>query len=84
VPVWQLDGGRAFRALDRRQRWVAVGALGAIWFLSGESIVVLLLLGAGLRVFEKTPPVDGDRRTLVTYVAVAAALAAMCRIAVKI
>jgi len=82
VPVWQLDGGRAFRALTRRQRWLAVGALAAIWFVSGESMIVLLLLGAGFRALEKTAPVAGDRRALVEYVALAATLAAMCRLVV--
>ena len=83
IPVWQLDGGRAFRALTRQQRWLVVGALGAIWFLSGESIVMLLLLGTAFRAFEKTAPPEGDRRTFVTYIAIAAALAAMCHIPVR-
>jgi Zn-dependent protease len=82
VPVWQLDGGRAFRALTKHQRWLVVGALGAIWFLSGESIIVLLLLGAVFRALEKTAPAEGDRRALVEYVALAAILAAMCRLVV--
>jgi Zn-dependent protease len=82
VPVWQLDGGRAFRALTKQQRWLAVGALAAIWFASGESIIVLLLLGAGFRALEKTAPATGDRRALVEYVALAAVLAAMCRLVV--
>src|SRR3989475_7787557 len=28
VPVWQLDGGRGFRALTRPQRWIATGVIG--------------------------------------------------------
>jgi Zn-dependent protease len=84
VPVWQLDGGRAFRALNRRMRWMAVGALAVTWLLSGESMLVLLLLGAGYRAFEKNAPATGDRRTFVTYVALVAVLAAMCRLVVKV
>jgi Zn-dependent protease len=83
VPVWQLDGGRAFRALDRRQRWMIVAALGVVWFMSGESMMVLLLLGAAFRAFEKTAPAQGDRRAFVHYVALAAVLAALCRLAVQ-
>lgn len=82
VPVWQLDGGRAFRAFTRQQRWLVVVALAAIWFVSGESMLVLLLLGAGFRALEKTAPLAGDRRALVEYVALAAVLAAMCRLVV--
>lgn len=84
VPVWQLDGGRAFRALDRKQRWMAAAAVGAIWFVSGESIVVLLVLGALFRALEKTAPAEGDRRTLVQYVALCAVLAALCRLVVNV
>lgn len=84
VPVWQLDGGRAFRALNRAQRWMALGALGAIWFVSGESVIVLLLLGAGFRMFEKTAPAEGNRRTLIEYVVVCAVLAALCRLSVNV
>ena len=84
VPVWQLDGGRAFRALARPQRWLVVGALGVTWLLSGESMMVLLLLGAVFRAFEKNAPAEGDRRTLVTYVVLAAVLAAMTQLVVKV
>lgn len=83
VPVWQLDGGRAFRALDRRQRWMVVAALGVIWFVSSESMMVLLLLGAVFRAFEKAAPAEGDRRAFVHYVALAAVLAALCRLTVQ-
>jgi Zn-dependent protease len=84
VPIWQLDGGRAFRALDRRQRWMVVAALGAIWFVSSESMMLLLLLGAAFRAFEKAAPPVGDRRAFVHYVALAAVLAAMCRLVVQV
>jgi Zn-dependent protease len=83
VPIWQLDGGRAFRALKKSERWIVVGAIGATWFLSGDSMLVLLLLGAVFRAFEKTAPAEGDRRTLVQYVLLVAALAAMCSVTVK-
>ena len=84
VPIWQLDGGRAFRALSRSQRWWVAFALGATWFLSGESMIVLLLLGAAFRAFEKTAPAQGDRRAFVEYIALCAALAAMCSLSVKL
>jgi len=84
VPIWQLDGGRAFRALSRSQRWWVVGTLGATWFLSGESMIVLLLLGAAFRAFEKTAPAQGDRRAFVEYIALCAALAAMCSLDVRV
>ena len=47
LPVWQLDGGRGFRALSRAQRWVAAALIGALWFVTGEGLLVLLGLAAG-------------------------------------
>ena len=29
MPVWQLDGGHAFTALNRTERWIATGVTGA-------------------------------------------------------
>ena len=29
MPVWQLDGGHAFKALNRTERWIATGVAGA-------------------------------------------------------
>jgi Zn-dependent protease len=46
LPVWQLDGGRGFRALSRAQRWIAAALIGALWFVTGEGLLVLLGLAA--------------------------------------
>ena len=46
LPVWQLDGGRGFRALTRGQRWIAAAIVGAMWLVTGEGLLVLLGLAA--------------------------------------
>ena len=46
LPVWQLDGGRGFRALTRTQRWIAAALVGSMWLLTGEGLLVLLGLAA--------------------------------------
>jgi Zn-dependent protease len=74
TPVWQLDGARAFSAMSRQQRWgvTAVLALGALF--SGQKKLWLLVLLGAYNVYQgKTAP-DGDRRTVVTFLALAAAL----------
>src|SRR5438046_4113909 len=40
IPVWQLDGGRGFRALTRRRSWIAVGVIGQAWVVSAEGLGV--------------------------------------------
>src|SRR2546423_13417865 len=49
LPVWQLDGGRGFRALTRTQRWIAAALIGSMWLLTGEGLLVLLGPAAAAR-----------------------------------
>jgi Zn-dependent protease len=67
LPVWQLDGGRGFRALDVRQRSIVttVAVLATLAF-----DVKLGWLGAavaGFRLKHDLPP-QGDRRAFWTFV----------------
>ena len=77
LPVWQLDGGRGFRALTRNQRLLAAAALAVAWVVTREGLLVLLLLAAGFQAFGKSPK-EGDRAALAQYVFLIAALSAMC------
>jgi Zn-dependent protease len=80
LPLWQLDGGRGFRALTRRQRLGVAGVIAGAWLLSHEIILLVLLVAALFRAWQKDAPADGDRRTLLEYVALVAALAALAAI----
>jgi Zn-dependent protease len=74
MPIWQLDGGRAFRTLNRPQRWLAVTALATAWAITEDGLLMLLMLvGAARSAFDK--PCDRpDRAALVQYIALVAAL----------
>jgi Zn-dependent protease len=80
LPVWQLDGGRAFHSLSRQQRLLAAAALAALWVLSREGLLLLLLLGAAAQTFRRDAPAngDGDGVALAQYVGLAAALTLLC------
>ena len=68
IPVWQLDGGRGFRALDRQQRLLLAGLMAILWFASGSSWFILMLLGAAYRIFMvKDHPAQGDRGALMEF-----------------
>lgn len=75
LPIAFLDGGRGFRALSRSQRGWAAAAIGAAWFLTGESLFVLLLLAAGFRFLFSPAPAEKDSGALMLYVALVGALA---------
>lgn len=81
LPVWQLDGGRGFRALTRRQRWAAVGALVGIWFLTSEPLLVLLALAAGVNAMSEATE-EPDTAMLGMYAALALLLALLSRLPV--
>jgi Zn-dependent protease len=81
LPVWQLDGGRGFRALARRERWIATAALLAIWFATSEPLVVLLAIAAGANAMAKAPD-ESDRAMLGLYAGLALVLAMMSGMAV--
>jgi Zn-dependent protease len=84
LPLWQLDGGRGFRSLTRSRRWVAAAAIGAMWFLSAEGLLLLLLLAAVFRAFERNTPAEPDRLGLFQYVFLILALSGLCMVQVTV
>jgi Zn-dependent protease len=60
LPAWMLDGGRAFNALSRRQRLVCVGALAAAWFLTSETLLLVLAIVAAMRAAGAGAPAEGE------------------------
>ncbi len=76
LPLFSLDGGRAFRALSTIQRWVVAAACGALLFATSEGMVVLVLIGVAIRIFGKgDAPKVGHPRTLVMFLVLLAVLA---------
>ena len=80
LPVWQLDGGRAFRALSRLQRWIAVAAAGAATFITQDFLLPLIAICGAFRAFDKDAPQRGDMRTLLEYVWLVAVLCLLMRL----
>jgi Zn-dependent protease len=68
IPIWQLDGGRGFRALTRKQRGLALGVALTMWAVTMESMLLLIAIGAGYRLFSKDYPDEGDNGALTQYV----------------
>jgi Zn-dependent protease len=68
IPIWQLDGGRGFRALTRKQRGIALGVSLVMWALTWETMLLLISIGAGYRLFSKDYPPEPDNMALTQYV----------------
>jgi len=60
IPIWQLDGGRGFQSLVRWQRAAVLGIAAALWLASSESMLLLIALGAGYRLFTKDVAKEPD------------------------
>ena len=84
TPVWQLDGAHGFRALSKQQRWIAVAAIAGAWVMSTKGLLVLLLIFAGVAAARRDAPAEPDRRTLLEYVVLIAALTALASIPVAV
>lgn len=84
LPIWQLDGGRAFRALSRAQRILIAITMGALWFWTREGLLILLVIVAGLRAFSPEAPAVGDRKTVLQFLLLLLVLSAMCLIEVPL
>jgi Zn-dependent protease len=67
LPVWQLDGGRGFRALTRKQRAIAAAVAIGMWAVTHQTILLLIALGAGYRLFSRDYPAEDDNIILMQY-----------------
>lgn len=81
LPIGPLDGGRAFRALDRGQRGIAAAVLGLAALFTSDVLVSGLALVALLRVGGAAPP-KGDWSACLQYAILIAALSALASIEV--
>jgi Zn-dependent protease len=78
LPVWQLDGGRAFAALSRQQRTIVAVALWLLALVGQDGMLFLLAIAAtGRAIVRGSAPAQGDRPVLATYLILAIGLTAM-------
>jgi hypothetical protein len=77
--VWQLDGGRGFRALTQGHRWIVLAAILALWAVTKQGLLSLLALGVGYRLFVQKDFADqADYVALGQFLGLIAALSVMC------
>jgi len=78
IPVWQLDGSRGFHALTRSDRFVVVGAIGGMIFITGLGILWIVGAVALWRAL-KNDPGPGHEKTLMTYLGLVIVLSLLAR-----
>jgi Zn-dependent protease len=82
LPVWTLDGARGMRALDRVQRLILIGVIAAMFFLTFEGFLVILIILTLIRLRTQDLPEQGDTRTLVEFCGLIVVLAILMAISV--
>jgi Zn-dependent protease len=75
IPVWQLDGGRGFRALTRKQRGIALVAALFMWAITEETMLLFVAMGATYRMFSRDYAEEPDNGALTQYVGLVVLLA---------
>jgi Zn-dependent protease len=74
LPVWQLDGGRGFRALTRVHRAIIIAVALVLFVLTHEFLLILIAGGAVYRLFTHDAPEEEDRGALGMFAGLLAAL----------
>ena len=82
APVWQLDGGHAFVALNRTERWIATAVAGAALVVTGEGLLVLVGILAVVQALREAPNTDGDRTALIQFAGLVIALGLLMKMPV--
>jgi len=78
MPVWQLDGARAFRPMSRAERWLATAAVAVMFAITREGLLVLVLLLAAMQAWNAQDTEAGDRGALLQFVGLIVMLSWMC------
>jgi Zn-dependent protease len=84
LPVWQLDGGRAFEALNRNERWLACAVTLVMLLVTHEGLLVLLAIASAVQAVRAGAARPGDRTSLVHYSALVFVLSLLCTIRITI
>ena len=82
LPIGSLDGGRAFRALSRSQRWLATLTCSAMWAATESEIAAILMVVGAYRALVGKPADEPDTTATASYVGLVVALAFLSKIPV--
>jgi Zn-dependent protease len=80
LPVWQLDGNRAFSALGRQHRWSIGAAFGIAWLATGDGLLALLAIAASVRALDPAVADESDVGVWVEFLLLIAGLVILMRL----
>lgn len=77
VPIWQLDGSRGLRVLDRLQRLLLLAITAGMWLVTADGMLILIGAVMAWRIWRDEPDPDGDVGLFATFAGVLAIGSAM-------
>ncbi|MSV34627.1 MAG: site-2 protease family protein [Bryobacterales bacterium] len=77
IPIWQLDGGRGFRALTRHHRMLIAALSAVLWMWTSETMLIVVAIASVWRCFTKDTPGQPDDMVFYQFAGLLAALAAV-------
>jgi Zn-dependent protease len=81
IPVWQLDGSRGIRTLDRAQVWILALLSIVMWMLVSDGMLILLALVLAFRAYTKRgEEPEPDWNGMVQFSGLIVALSLLCLI----
>jgi Zn-dependent protease len=83
LPVWQLDGSHAFKALTKIDRGIIAVLFAALWFFTGDGLLGLIFVVMAFRSFQKDAPATKDTPILLEFAIIAISLSLLTKIAVN-
>lgn len=81
IPIWQLDGYRGLRSLNRLQRWLLIVVTGCVLYGTGEKLLIVLLLFMLINAFAPAPE-EHDTTGMAQFAFLIIALSALSAIPV--
>ena len=82
LPIWQLDGGRGFSALSRRQGFGLALVVAAMWFYTAEGLLIALLILMLAQASAKPADIRDDKPALLLFVFLIVTLSLLCKVQV--
>jgi Zn-dependent protease len=79
LPIWQLDGGRAWNALSRTERTWAAVVLWLLALLAGDGLLFVLAIAGTARAAVGRAPEKGDRSAFLMYAGLSVVLTVIAR-----